>query len=46
MGEPAQEHPWWQEPAWVPVFSASVIETGVMLVPGRAGLVGGLLIAL
>lgn len=38
VGEPAQKHPWRQVPTWVPVRPPK--KTGVMLVPGRAGLVG------
>lgn len=46
VGEPAQKHPWWQIPAWVLVFLASVIENRCDAGPGESRLGGGLLIAM
>ena len=40
VGEPAQKHPWWQVPAWVPVFLASVIENWCDAGPRESQLVG------
>lgn len=45
VGEPVRKHPWWQEPAWVLVFSDSVIENWCDAGPRESWLGGVVLIA-
>lgn len=45
VGKPAQQHPWWQVLAWVPVFPGGIAENWCDAGPSEGQLGGGSLIA-
>lgn len=46
VGKPAEKHPWWQVPAWVPIFPAGVTENWCDAGSWESWLGGVLLIAM